>query len=231
MPRSGSADGIDRLVSWFKSHFGVPIAAPVTLSVFRGGGDAAGGLWIIPAAGGAPRALGPGGKLRAPVFLSDGTIVAVDDNAPAARVVHLAASDGHALGEACPAGPEPIDLVFAAADSARVGAISRAGHVLEIQLAGCARRTLKTLPRASKPANQIRLALMSLSRECHGQSVATSAREEDLARGTRREEVVLRAADGTTTRMTTDAPMRLHLTPAFSPDCREIVYVGADPGL
>jgi hypothetical protein len=228
LPRPSHGDTVDRLLTWISSHFRVRVSALSTLTAFRGGAEPTGSLWIVPAAGGTPRTLVNDRGYRSPLFLQDGTIVALG---PGNRIVHLAATDGRVLGEPCSAGGDPVDVLIVGEDNQRLGAVSLAGRILELELAGCRLRALKSLPRESKRANQIRLALQRTGRACGGLQVDTTLREADLERGTRREDVILRSADGAVTTLTQDAPLRLHHAPAFSPDCREVVFVAADSGL
>jgi hypothetical protein len=225
LSRPTYADPVDHLLRWIETHFRIKAKPLVTLGAFRGGGERAGGLWIVPSKGGEPRSLSAALDLRAPLYLSDGTIVAL---AASSRLVHLAARNGQMIGPGCSTGSDPIDVIFAAGDATRIGAVTRTGQLIEIQLANCRRERLRSLPSESKHANQIRIGLQARSRECDGLQVAIGIRDEDVGRGTQREDILVRAGDGTVNRLTQSDPRRFHSAPAFSPDCTEIVYVRAD---
>jgi hypothetical protein len=173
-------------------------------------------VWTIDATGGAPRRLTNEGGYRSPIVCADGSVVAIHDRARFRQIDR----NGNTRDIALPQG-EAAPLWLIGCKDGKLGAYDQARRIVLVDLS-----TGAVTPFAADLSGPQWNAIWSASRACEDQTVL-----EERAGGTHgRSDIAVTMGEGEPRSVTASSELGQHHEPAFSPDCKRIVFVGAPAG-
>jgi hypothetical protein len=158
--------------------------------------------------------------------LGTAEIVAIEESS----IVRIDGSTGQRLGKPCRIGKGDVpELLVAAKEGAGVGVVTASGKVLQLDAASCRTKLVAHLPNDSGEANALKGQLRAVSTHCEASETFSSLQEvAALDSHKQREDVFVRTGEGVSRNLTERSPRTVNVGPAFSGDCKSLVYLACE---
>jgi hypothetical protein len=220
-PCIGMTATLDALLGRIAQKLGLVRAAKALATSLRGGPCTGSALWMAAADGSSAREIAGPGSFSAPV-IAGGRVFAIRENA----------IWGFDLGGKAPAtGPCRIDgdvpvTMVAAEEGSTLGVVTRTGKVVRLDPATCKSIPIDRLPSRKAEARKLTTELRAFATRCGTlEAVSVQVEEPALESQEIREEVYIKQVGEPDRNLTADSPHRVHFCPAFSADCKQVVFL------